>query len=137
VESSRPESSVAFSRRLSLWVPVGLYCALIFALSSVSNVPALPVGVGDKGAHSLLYAGLGFLVTRAFAGDAGRRAVARATLGALAVSALYGLSDEVHQLFVPRRSFDVLDLAADVFGGGLGAAAWWLWSTSRRYSRGN
>jgi VanZ family protein len=137
VESSRPESSVAVSRRLSLWVPVGLYCALIFGLSSVSNVPALPMSVGDKGAHTLLYAGLGFLVTRAIVGDAGRRAFARGMLGALAASALYGLSDEVHQLFVPRRTFDLLDLAADVFGGGLGSVAWWLWSTVWRYSRGN
>jgi VanZ family protein len=136
VESSRPEPSAAASKRLGLWAPVGLYCALIFVLSSVSNVPALPMHVGDKLAHAMLYAGFGYLVTRALAGGAGRPVTARAVLGAMTFSALYGLSDEIHQLFVPRRMFDVRDLAADVAGGGIGSAAWWLWSTLRRAGRG-
>jgi VanZ family protein len=135
VESARPESSAAASSRLSLWGPVGLYCALIFALSSISAVPALPMRVGDKVAHALLYAGFGFVVTRAVVGGSGRVVTARAVLAALAVSAVYGLSDEIHQIFVPRRMFDLRDLAADVAGGGLGAAAWWLWSTLRRSGR--
>jgi len=29
---------------------------------------------------------------------------------------LYALSDEYHQTFIPTRSFEVLDLAADAFG---------------------
>jgi VanZ family protein len=135
VDSSRPESSAAASSRLSLWGPVGFYCALIFALSSISAIPALPMHVGDKPAHGALYAGLGFLVTRALAGVAGRPVKARAVLGAMVFSALYGLSDEIHQLFVPRRMFDLRDLAADVAGGGFGSAAWWLWSTLRRSGR--
>ena len=124
------------SSRLSLWVPVGVYCALIFALSSVSTVPALPIRVGDKVAHALLYAGFGFLVTRALAGGPGRQVTPRAALAALAICAAYGLSDEIHQLFVPRRMFDLTDLAADVAGGGLGAAAWWMGSTLRRSGHG-
>ena len=136
MDPSRPESSAAASSRLGLWAPVGLYCALIFVLSSVSAVPALPMHVGDKVAHAALYAGLGFLVTRAFAGGSGQPVTARAVLAAVAVSAVYGLSDEIHQLFVPRRMFDVRDLAADVAGGGLGSAAWWLWSTLRRSGHG-
>jgi len=135
VDSSRPESSAAASSRLSLWGPVGFYCALIFALSSNSAVPALPMHVGDKVAHAVLYAGFGFLATRALAGGSGRPVTARAVLGAIVFSALYGLSDEIHQLFVPRRMFDLRDLAADVAGGGLGSAAWWLWSTLRRSGR--
>ena len=34
----------------------------------------------------------------------------------LAWVAVYGLSDEIHQLYVPTRQFDVLDLLADVSG---------------------
>jgi VanZ family protein len=134
VNSSRREPGVAASSsRLRLWAPVGVYCALIFALSSVSNVPSLPLHVGDKLAHTALYAGFGFLVTRALAGGVGRAVTGRAVLVALAFSAVYGLSDETHQLFVPRRTFDLWDLAADVVGGGLGAAAWWMWNTLRRF----
>jgi hypothetical protein len=54
VDSSRPESSAAASSRLSLWAPVGAYCVLIFALSSVSNVPTLPMHGSDKAAHAVL-----------------------------------------------------------------------------------
>ena len=136
MDSSRPESRSAASSRLSLWAPVGVYCALIFALSSISNVPALPMHVGDKVAHTVLYAGFGFLVTRALAGGSGRPVTARALLTAVALSAVYGLSDETHQLFVPRRMFDLWDLAADVAGGGLGSAAWWMWNTLRRSGHG-
>jgi VanZ family protein len=137
VESSRPEPSVAASSWLSLWAPVGCYAALIFALSSISAVPALPTRVGDKMAHAALFAGFGFLATRALTRGSGRPATARAVLGAVALSALYGLSDEIHQLFVPRRMFDLRDLAADVAGGGLGSAAWWLWSSLRRSGHGS
>jgi VanZ family protein len=35
-------------------------------------------------------------------------------------TALYGLSDEVHQYFVPFRTADPLDLLADALGGALG-----------------
>jgi VanZ family protein len=136
VEPSPAPSSIPASARLVLWGPVLLYCALIFWLSSISSVPALPGHMSDKAAHALLYSGLGFLVARALAGGAGRPVNASVLVIVLAFSALYGLSDEFHQLFVPRRSFDLRDLAADVAGGGVGSAAWWLWSAFRRSSRG-
>jgi VanZ family protein len=113
-----------------------LYCALIFALSSISSVPALPGHMSDKTAHALLYSGLGFLVARALSGGIRRPVNARVLVIVLSFSALYGLSDEFHQLFVPLRSFDLRDVAADVAGGGIGSAAWWLWGTLRRSSHG-
>jgi len=109
-----------------------LYCALIFGLSSISVVPTLPMQMSDKTAHALLYAGLGFLIARALAGGVGRPVTARVCALVLACCALYGLSDECHQLFVPHREFDVKDIAADVAGGGFGSAVLWLWSTIRR-----
>jgi VanZ family protein len=114
--------------RLRLWWPVLAYCGLIFALSSVSAVPALPVGISDKMAHAILYSGLGFLVARALAGGRGRPVPMRVFVAVLVFAALYGWSDEVHQLFVPHREFDVKDMAADVAGGGIGSGLFWLWS---------
>jgi VanZ family protein len=126
-------SSPAPQRR-RLWVPVVLYCAAIFALSAISAVPALPGHMSDKAAHALLYAGLGFLAGRALAGGLGRPVTARAMLLVVAFCALYGLSDEVHQLFVPNREFDPKDMAADIAGGGLGLAVLWAWNSLRRSS---
>jgi VanZ family protein len=134
VEPSPAPSNTDSSRRLGLWGPVLLYCALIFALSSISSVPALPGRMSDKTAHALLYSGLGFLAARALSGGIGRPVTARVLFIVLAFSALYGLSDEIHQLFVPSREFDLKDMAADVAGGGIGAAALWVLSTFRRSS---
>jgi VanZ family protein len=39
------------------------------------------------------------------------------------LSFLYGLSDEVHQMFTPGRSPDILDVVADTAGASLGVAA--------------
>jgi VanZ family protein len=120
------------SSRLWLWGPVVLYCALIFALSSVSSVPALPGGISDKVAHALLYSGLGFLVARGVSGGVARSPSFRVAAVAIGFATAYGLSDEIHQLFVPMRQFDLKDLSADAFGAALGTAAWWLWGILRR-----
>lgn len=125
-----PLGSAAWSRRLWLWGPVVLYCALIFAFSSVSNVPPLPGGMSDKFAHALLYSGLGFLVSRALAGG-GPRVTWWVALATVVAVTLYGLSDETHQLFVPNREFDLRDLAADCTGASIGTAAQWLWGIIR------
>ena len=134
MDPSGTPSSPSTSQRLGLWAPVVLYGAVIVVLSSISAVPPLPGGMTDKTAHALLYAGLGFLAGRAFSGGAGRPVTARVVLLVMAFCALYGLSDEIHQLFVPNRQFDLKDMAADVAGGGLGSAVFWGWSTFRRSS---
>lgn len=118
--------------RVLLWGPVVAYCGLIFGLSSVSNVPALPGHMSDKLAHAILYTGLGSLVARALAGGLGRRVTPSAAALTVAFAAAYGLSDECHQLFVPLRSFELLDLASDAAGGAIGAALAWLCGILRR-----
>jgi VanZ family protein len=94
--------------------------ALIFLLSSLSRPPGL--SVPDKGAHAALYSVLGALLTRALAGGSngiGWRTAAIAVL----LSALYGVSDEFHQYFVPMRHVEALDVVADTVGAAAGAAA--------------
>ncbi|MBA7623048.1 hypothetical protein ES703_30439 [subsurface metagenome] len=52
----------------------------------------------------------------------------------LAWVAVYGLSDEIHQLYVPTRQFDVRDIAADVCGAA--ALFFILWVLQRSGERG-
>ncbi len=104
-----------------------VYGALIFSLSSASDLPNLPKGFSDKAAHLLLYSGLGFLLARALAGGLRRRVPAWVPPLVVLLAVAYGVSDEVHQFFVPRRHFDLLDLTADAIGAGLGAGLLWLW----------
>ena len=41
-------------------------------------------------------------------------------LWALITATLYGLSDEIHQIFVPGRQFCIYDLLADAIGAIMG-----------------
>ncbi len=106
------------------WLPVLLYCLLIFIQSSypvTQNLPSIPHM--DKLAHAGAYALLGFLLCRAFQTTRIQKsAVLLVTLSAL-VSSLYGISDEIHQYFVPSRMADIADVAANSVGSFLGAIA--------------
>jgi VanZ family protein len=100
-----------------LWLPVLVWAALIFALSSV---PDLGTGLGGwdlmlrKLAHAGEFAVLGALLARALG----------AGWLAFAVGVLYGVSDEVHQSFVAGRQGSPVDVAIDAVGVALGVLLW-------------
>jgi VanZ like protein len=113
-----------------LWLPVVLYMAFIFGLSSISETPDLPGG-SDKGLHAVLYAGLGALLVRALAGGLRQRITLATVLIATLVGGLYGISDEFHQYFVPPRQVEALDVVADTIGAAAAAFALFGWSRRR------
>jgi VanZ family protein len=104
------------------WLMLIGLCVLIFWQSSgpvPHQTPSLP-GL-DKLVHAGVYAVLAFLAARAFA-TLPRPYTPRTLAWAAAIfAALYGLSDEVHQAFIPERTADIWDLAADAFGAVAGA----------------
>jgi VanZ family protein len=121
---------VTRGRRAALWVPVGLYLILIFALSSQPN-PPVPQEMSDKQWHSLGYGGLAVLVSRALEGGLRKGVGLRSAAAAVAISVVYAASDEWHQSFVPGRSADVRDWYADGIGALVGAGACWAWGIIR------
>ena len=70
--------------------------------------------------HLAAYALLGGLLLFALSGRSRPRAV-QATL-AWGIAVLYGVTDEVHQAFVPNRTGRIDDLVVDAIGAGLGVA---------------
>ena len=126
---------MGISRRLVvLWLPVVLYMTFIFILSSISQPPELPLGT-DKDAHGVLYAGLGVLLVRALAGGARRPVTLRIAITAIGIAALYGVSDEFHQWFVPPRQVEVLDVVADTVGAAVPSVLLCAWSMRRSRGR--
>ncbi len=106
------------------WGPAFAMMALIFALSSTANLPNLPGG-SDKQAHGVAYGVLAVLVARArIRGDVPALTLREAAI-AWAIAVIYGATDEIHQAFVPGRTADVLDLAADAAGAFAALSALW------------
>ncbi len=118
------------TRFLRYGLPPLLFAGLIFFLSSRPVLPAPDLPGFDKLAHLCEYGVFGLLLARGFRayGMTPRVAIA---LAAVAASA-YGVSDELHQGFVPGRSVEVLDWLSDTAGGAMGAAAWSWWAARAR-----
>lgn len=112
---------------IARWLPVILYMAMLFALSSQSTLPVPPGGLSNYHAHMAAYAGLAVTTVRALASGL-RNPSWTSVWGAVIIASLYGVSDEYHQSFVPGRDAEALDLAADAFGSVVGAAAVKAWS---------
>lgn len=94
----------------------------VIAASHRSAVAAPSVISFDKVAHFCVYGLLATLVQRALPGR-------RAPLVAVLVVSLFGVTDEVHQAFVPGRSSEVADWVADTLGAILATSlyAGWGW----------
>ena len=111
------------------WMPVALYAGAIFYLSAQPHpeeqLPSfLLKDVSDKVLHLLEYSVLGALCYRAFRWGLNGQVAARALIIAIVAASLYGVTDEVHQLFVPFRESSWLDWLADTIGAAIGALSW-------------
>jgi VanZ family protein len=111
--------------RISGWLPVVVWAAVIFALSSI---PHLGTGLGTwdtilrKGAHVSEYAVLGLLLIRAI----GREAPA------FLLGAAYAITDELHQHFVSGRHSSPIDVVIDSTGVLIGVL---VFVRARRWAR--
>jgi len=113
---------------LSTWGVLIGYCAVIFYLSSRSDlvIPNILVG-GDKMAHFLEYGVLGWLWGRAVRITWPAWPTLTVLLSTAAFVGAFGLSDEWHQLYVPRRNSDLSDVLADICGGMFSTSCFLLW----------
>jgi len=114
------------------WAPVVLWAAAILAVSSIPGRHLhIPDGT-DKIGHVGEYLVLGALLARSL----GARAALRLLLAAWIGMAVFGALDELHQYFIPGRTPDVMDWAADAAGAVAGLLAGWALCRLRsRWSR--
>ena len=111
------------------WLLAASWAAAIFFVSSRPG-NALPGGYSVQG-HLGEYFVLGGLLVWALAYPGPK---AKTIALAILLASLYGITDEVHQHFVPMRTPDVGDWVLDTVGATVGAltAAWLLSRSTRR-----
>jgi len=117
------------------WLPVLAWMSMIFYLSSQSRLPVeMPAWVPfvDKLAHALVFGILGLLFLRARLEGNLEAVSTRVVWTAVLFTALYGMTDEFHQIFVPGRSPSVFDLLADTLGAAVFCAAVYKWKTREK-----
>ena len=106
------------SRWLRDFVPLIFWMSLIFWLSSQSTLLDIEDKASEisvyKSAHLFTYAVLAWLWWRALTAE--RRITWPLLLTALLLSSLYGISDEIHQYFVPGRHARIADVLFDTGG---------------------
>ncbi len=112
------------------WLPWSLtilYMIIIFYFSSLSYFPpgTLPaVKISDLIKHAVLYFGLGILFLLSY--KSLKSTKKKALILAILSSILYGISDEIHQLFIPNRVCSFADIIANSVGAFIGAGLIYL-----------
>lgn len=101
------------------WLPSVLMCILIFSLSSLggASISADP-GV-DRVSHKFTHMVIYFVLTLTF--YRGSKSVIISVL----LTILYGITDEIHQLYVPTRSGHILDILTDASAGIIAGGFLW------------
>ena len=116
------------TKKIFLWTLVIVYALLIFLVSSIegNELDTGPPGL-DKFLHLIEYLILSFLLYSSFRASSNQIKNNAIFWLSFSISALYGISDEIHQLFVANRFFEITDILFDTFGSLIGA----FWSYKR------
>ncbi|MBU4202303.1 MAG: VanZ family protein [Candidatus Altiarchaeota archaeon] len=103
------------------WTLTVCYMVLIFLISS-SPYMTQPSPLESKEApiveHMIEYSILGFLLLGSLSSK--KMSDKELVILAISISILYGISDEIHQFFVPGRYCDVIDVLANSVGSFIG-----------------
>jgi len=119
-------------RFLLYWLPLILYCLLIYiqsAYPSPEQIPSFPFV--DKVLHFAAYGIMGILFYRAYQTLRIKDNIQMLMLLSVVSASLYGISDEIHQSFVPFREAAVADAIADIIGAFSGVCLYQLLVVSR------
>lgn len=103
------------NNNIKYWVPVFLYAGLIFYVSSIPGSDVPSIGIDLSPIHIPEFYILSYLLFRALRRNGTNKPLTSAIL-AIGISTIYGMLDEIHQLFVPGRIFSVYDIFLNLIG---------------------
>lgn len=117
---------------LICWLPLIIYCLAIYLQSGQPGPQHLPdVRFLDKFLHVGAYGLLGILFFRAYETLPLKTSKNLLILISIGSAALYGISDEIHQYFVPSRQADVMDVIANTIGSICGVYSYYWWKNRK------
>jgi len=111
----------------------------IFIQSSLGQIklPNLGFVWQDKLLHFIVFGILAFLIARSFSMTKYPLLNRLYYFWGITISTFYGMSDEVHQYFVPGRSSNVSDLIADLLGSVTFIIVFYFWEKHFGYLKQN
>ena len=135
--SEAPPSPLPRRKAVWHWLPVLLWVGVMQYFSSAPN-PYAAIGQGtttsDFLGHLCGFALLAALVLRWLRFRMEEQGM-RAAAYTLALCLVYAVFDELHQIPIPGRSFEWLDLLTDAMGSGAAVGAALAWQALRRRAR--
>jgi len=98
------------------WFLAGIYMGLIFIASSIPGESLPQVSISDKVIHGVEYGLLSWILGKALRTSQKEIFLKQAAILSIIITILYGISDEIHQAFVPWRNPDIYDVIVDGIG---------------------
>ncbi len=118
---------------LIYWLPLIIYCLAIYIQSGRPSPDRIPdVHFLDKILHFGAYSLLGVLFFRAYQTLPLKDRKNLLIFISIGSATLYGVSDEIHQYFVPFREADILDVVANTAGSICGVYFYHLWKVQKK-----
>jgi len=119
----------AAHKKKFLYIPLATYWLTIFILTSIPgrSLPKVILIFTDKAKHLIAYLILSFLLNFAIHFQKKfKKYNNHSGITAFMIIAVYGLFDEIHQIFIPGRYFEWLDFLSDLIGAliGIMVAQW-------------
>jgi VanZ family protein len=126
-------SQSKFRNFLIYWLPLIIYCLAIYIQSGRPGPKHLPeLRFLDKFLHFGAYGLLGIFFYRAYETLPLKNFKNLLILISAGSATLYGISDEIHQYFVPSRQSDIMDVIANTIGSICGVCFFHCWKNRSR-----
>ena len=115
------------------WLPLIIYCLAIYIQSDYPSPAKIPTFTfSDKILHFGAYGLLGILFFRAYETLPLKANKTLLILLSIGSATLYGVSDELHQYFVPFREASIMDAVANTMGSICGVCFYHLWKAQKK-----
>ncbi len=108
--------------KLKVWLPVFLFLALIFCASCVPGKAITDfISWQSIAYHFFIFLFLAFFLARALRKTWPKKSAVTIIFFVIILGTIYGIMDELHQVFTPGRSVSGFDVLVDSLGSIIGS----------------